>query len=55
MTFLKKLNVIEERKAFFNQKVQIAGNIINDISSIMTGIVFGIIYENKKNAITKKK
>ena len=53
MTFLKKLNVIEERKAFFNQKVQIAGNIINDISSIMTGIVFGIIYENKKNSINQ--
>jgi hypothetical protein len=49
MTFLEKLNVIEERKAIFNQKVNLGGNLIGNISTIMAGIVYGMISINLKS------
>lgn len=54
MTFIKQINIIEERKAIFNKDTNVGNDIIDTLFTIIFGVVFGMISSHIKNDQTKK-
>ena len=54
MTFIKQINIIEERKAVFSKGASAGNDIIDTIFVIIFGIVFGTMPSSITNNQTKK-